>query len=129
MSGIGMMMLASSFAYVVTPLNLSASNSAIGTGSSTAAVNFVTDGSTNATHVSVGPSWYLPNTAGVGAGYWIRFTTATYTGLWLNLGTGQGISATGGNVDITYNFAIATDSAGVTVVGTGTVQLTTANGL
>jgi hypothetical protein len=101
-------------------------------------LNFNSNGTWNA-YLGVGAgksgNWATPTTAGVGAGYWIRFTrtvfvpngfgndaTGTTGWLQLNSGFGQGIFVTRtsgpGVTFATYTIQIATDSGGSNIVAT-----------
>lgn len=83
-------------------------------------------------------NWYLPTTSNIGSGYWINITrTGGSTGVnftaaqgaWTNIpntGMSIGINGTGGQF-ATGTYQIASDSAGVHVLGSGSVTLTNAN--
>jgi hypothetical protein len=102
------------------------------------AANLAIDGDGTATLNGVSTSnWYAPTTASIGAGYWINITqtggTAGYTfsaasGAWTNITSGGisiGISGpAGGSYNVTGTYQIASDSAGVNVLGSGSVTLT-----
>jgi hypothetical protein len=99
---------------VVDPLNYFSS------GVTTASITFNSDGTVTANPTS--SSWYNPVTAGIGAQYWIRING----GGWFPLSSAVATSYTnsaGGTVD--RSVEIATDSAGLNIVATGTLTLLT----
>jgi hypothetical protein len=103
-----------------------------------ATLTFFSDGTWDA-YLGIGAgksgNWATPTTAGVGAGYWIRFTRTAYvpngasnsasgtTGwLQLNSGFGQGVFVTRvsgpGATFATYTIEISTNSSGTNIVAT-----------
>lgn len=103
-----------------------------------ATLTFFSDGTWDA-YLGIGAgksgNWATPTTAGVGAGYWIRFTRTAYapngasnsasgtTGwLQLNSGFGQGVFVTRvsgpGVTFATYTIEISTNSSGTNIVAT-----------
>ncbi len=82
-------------------------------------------------------NWYSPTTSNVGSSYWINITqtggTSGYSfsaasGAWTNItnaGLSIGISGTGASsYNVTGTYIIASDSAGVNQLGSGTISLT-----
>lgn len=110
---------------VVTTIGAGASSTAAGSGSSTAGVSFLPDGTITGSQVYGGdPNWYRPTTTNVGANYWISFDG----GAWQQLNSGRTTSLTGTNSSVSRSVRIATDSGGVNIVATGTVTLMVSNG-
>ena len=104
------------------------------------ALNFVTDGTTTKTTGAgtvADSNWATPTTTGIGSSYWLKLTlgsgsgTATggsdATGVWLALSSTRNygiLAAPAGQVrnrNLTYQ--IASDSGGVTIVGSGNISL------
>ena len=131
MSGIGMMMLASSFGQVLSN-SFSSSTTANSTGVSQASVVFNSDGTVtsrggNATsgYTYTYSNWYSATPAvGVGNVYWISLNG----GAWDSLAAGYSDTLTSTNAIQTDGYRIASDSGGVNVVGSGNVSLKVANG-
>jgi hypothetical protein len=103
----------------------------------TAQIGIGSDGSIvwDATNAGAGnfTGWRLPNSAGIGASFWVRVTQTSQIGLttvtgsaratWLSLSTTQyfGVSTSPiGYGSKTYTFEIASDSGGATIVATKT---------
>jgi len=86
-------------------------------------------------------SWYTPETAAIGAGYYIRWTATVinntgpgtyYDGgsvFWLPLTTNRSFGVSAGptniskQIEVSYTVEIATDSGGSNIVATGTHSL------
>ena len=83
-------------------------------------------------------SWYSPNVANIGSGYWIDITRtggtsgvnfSTAQGSWTNIGTGGitiGITGTTGDVgtvSASGSYQISNNSSGTPVLGSGTISL------
>jgi hypothetical protein len=111
---------------------------------SIAELNFASNGTWLATleaSASKSGNWATPTTAGVGSGYWIRFTRTFFSGGagnsatastgWLQLNTTQGIfvSRTSGFGVTTadYTIEISTNSAGTNIVATASLITLTAS--
>jgi len=104
-------------------------------------VGFQGDGGSSYAGVAYSaPSWYAPNTAGIGAGYYVLITqnggTSGYTfsaatGTPANIGAGGltvGISGgTGSSYYVSGSYIITSDSGGTNVLGSGTIYLTGGN--
>jgi hypothetical protein len=103
----------------------------------TAQIGIGSDGSIvwDATNAGAGSftGWRLPNSAGIGASFWVRVTQTSQIGLttvtgsaratWLSLSTTRyfGVSTSSiGYGSKTYTFEIASDSGGATIVATKT---------
>lgn len=125
MTGSMMMLLGATGGMVTNPLNASASNSAAGSGSSTAGITFQSNGTMTGSASYSGPSnWYTPTITSIGAQYWININS----GGWLSLSGGQATSLSGTNATSARTVQIATDAAGVNIVASGTLTLTVSNG-
>lgn len=81
------------------------------------------------------PAWFSPVLAGIGSSYWARTTRTGGTGsvvfspasgVWYPLSAGQTWSAVGAVGGCNGTFELSTDSAGVTVVMTGTIAVSNA---
>jgi len=105
--------------------------------SGTTPLNLAGNGSATLNGVNTS-SWYLPNTANVGSGYWIDITRTGGTsgvnfsaaqGSWTNItnsGLSIGLSGTSGNVGTVTasgNWKISSSSSGSPVLGSGTISL------
>ena len=131
MSGMMSIMLNSSGGF--TP-NGGARNS---TGPGAQSISFATDGTSSGTDATL-YTWGTPTTAGIGSMYWINFTstggTGTTTGTvgsWLQLSINRFIGCANAPVSQqrtkTFTYQIASDSAGVTVVASGTISVMSDN--
>lgn len=103
---------------------------------SSAELNFLSNGTwTSYLEATSAPSgnWATPTTAGVGAGYWIRFTRTAFSGGgggnsasgstgWIQLNATQSINVLRtsgpGITSAQYNIEISTNSAGTNIVAT-----------
>jgi len=123
MSGI-QMMLQGAGGGVVQNVSAVADSTASGSGSSTANVVFQSDGTMNGGVNYSGPSnWYMPASSGIGAQYWLSFDGAAF----VSLATSRSTSLTGTNNSVSRNVRIALDSAGSTIVATGSIFLMVSN--
>lgn len=147
MSGIFMSFAGGTSTGIVSPLTLDGdlySSLRSGGGGSSSSVSLLSDGtwtgSATPDNGSTGPAsgnWYTPTTVGIGSSYWVRFTrnsiTTTGGGFasgstgWLALSSTRSISSSAPNsgdyVAANYTVQIASDSGGVTIVSTSTVNL------
>jgi hypothetical protein len=119
--------------------NVSSGASALflGAGTASAEVRYNNDGTKDrrvngGSYIGNG-NWYNPTTASIGDTHWIRFTKVSEAGAtisgtfgsWLQLNSARSlsISTSSGEATGVITAEIATDSGGVTIVGTGTVTL------
>ena len=131
MSGCGSMLLASagSSGAVVSPLAGGAAYNAAGA----ASLVFATDGNVTLTGAA-SQSWFAPTQAGIGSSYWVRCTrvsgvtpTGSALGTWLQLSANRTWSVSWlFNVlkTCTLTLESASDSAGATIVASGTYTIT-----
>jgi hypothetical protein len=132
---------------IVNPLTLDGdlySSQKSGGGTADSTVTLLSDGTWTGAAVpdvgSTGPAsgnWYSPTTVGIGSSYWVRFTrnSITQSGAtsasastgWLALSSTRSITVSAGSatgdVFANYTIEIASDSGGVTIVSTSTVDL------
>lgn len=111
---------------VRNPVSGLATNTAAGSGTSTAQIAFNNDGTMQGSLVYTGPTnWYTPTTAGIGNQYWMSVDS----GAWQSMSSGILQSITGGNLSVSRNIRIATDSGGTNIVATGSINLQVSNGV
>lgn len=102
-----------------------ATSTAAGSGSSTAGVSYLSDGTMTGSQDYAGPTnWYSPTVPGIGTNFWISFDG----GAWLQLSSGRSTTLSGTNNSVLRSVRIATDSGGVNIVATGTITLQVSNG-
>jgi hypothetical protein len=113
----------------------------LGAGTATAVCRWNNNGTkerqaNGASFVAAG-NWYNPTTASIGDTHWIKFTVLSEIGgslsgtfnVWTQLTAAQTLSlsrSTVGEATATASVAIATDSLGATIVGTGIASLNAA---
>lgn len=123
MSGIHML-LAAGGGGVVQNINCGATNSAAGSGSSTASVTFQSDGTISGSRDMLGTAfWYQPASPGIGSQFWISIAN----GAWSSLASGVYTNLSGTNNSVTRSIRIAVDATGANIVATGNVTLTVSN--
>lgn len=111
---------------LTNPIAVNVSNSAPGSGTSSAQFVINSDGTMTGTAIYSGPSnWISPTIAGIGAAYWVSIDGAAFQ----QLNTTRTTSINGANLDVTRTIRIATDSGGANIVSSGTIHLTVSNGV